>query len=315
MMKLPGGIIRLFRKDANTYKKKDKDRKEKTVNISSREYHEMKEYIQELEQILDSNIDAVERMKSNFLQNICHEIRTPLNAVLGFTSLLVHVDVPDNKKKEYLRRIKSGSTQFLRTMDKLIDASLIESGQLELEYERISLQNLMYELHEYIADRCIEASKSQSKLDIVVDIDPQFSDLFIKTDKYRLQQVFHNLIDNALSNTYEGYIKIGYRKINEKNVLFFVKDTGSGIQIDTDENIFDHFVRLRTENENFNERGLGLGLSIAKGILQLMDGEIWMEPNQTTGTIFNFVLPTENKIISPVKNKTGRKKENVITNS
>lgn len=291
------------------FHRKPGKRGNKTVEIDKQEYEEMKLYISELEQVLESNMAVVEEMKSSFLHNVYHEIRTPLNAILGFTSLLVHVDLSERKRQEYFDKIKSSSSDFLKIIDKLVDASLLETNQMPIETQRFAVKDMLTELEQQVQQEVDRTGKT-NKVEVKLDIDKQCDDLQIEADKNRLLQVYHNLIDNALKFTKEGDIEIGYRKINTDSVLFFVKDSGIGLQDDTADSIFDAFVRYQND-ELYDKRGLGLGLSICKGVVELMKGEIWVEADRYQGTIFNFALPlkfTNKKIQIPSTNR-----ENVMT--
>jgi two-component system CheB/CheR fusion protein len=286
-----------------------KEKTGNTMEIEVDKYEEMNLYIRDLENVLESNMSVVDKMKSSFLQNIYHEIRTPLNAILGFTSLLVHVDLPTRKKNEYLNKVKSSSGDFLKIIDNLVDASLLETDQIRIESKRIPLSKLMTELEEYTNQEIKALNKKN--ITVKVDIDKQNETLEIQTDKYRLLQVFYNLLDNAIKFTEKGCIELGYRKINNSNVLFFVKDSGIGLQDDTADSIFDAFARYQ-HNELYDKRGLGLGLSICKGMVELMQGEIWVESNQFKGSVFNFALPLEYN--NKRKQIPNTQKKNVKTN-
>ena len=126
----------------------------------------------------------------------------------------------------------------------------------------------------------------------------------VQTDATRLAQILTNLISNAIKYTNEGYINFGYKE-NAENILFYVKDSGIGIKEDNIQNIFDRFTKL-DDSSNITYRGAGIGLSIAKKIVELLNGKIWVESKIGKGSNFYFTLPLKSEprpLISDVESK------------
>jgi signal transduction histidine kinase len=115
------------------------------------------------------------------------------------------------------------------------------------------------------------------------------SDVFIKTDSQRLLQILNNLVGNALKFTDRGFVEIGYR-LKDREVLFFVKDTGIGISEEGLNKIFDRFHKLTGDSKSIYG-GNGLGLTITKNLVEALNGKIWVESTEGVGTAFYFSLP------------------------
>ncbi|MBE0654415.1 MAG: hypothetical protein IH594_11490 [Bacteroidales bacterium] len=120
----------------------------------------------------------------------------------------------------------------------------------------------------------------------------------IYSDSYRLNQILSNLMHNALKFTSKGVIEFGYKVLADKaKIHFFVKDSGKGVLFEKAQSIFDKFEKLEEEHTK-NEGGIGLGLTLAKGLIELLGGEIWFENNEFKGTTFHFTVDYFRKNIS-----------------
>ena len=229
-------------------------------------------------------------LKSVFLANMSHEIRTPLNAIIGFSQLLAEEEVDASMRKEYINMINTNSNQLLNLIADIIDLAKIESGQ-------VTINETVFNLNEFIKELNInykELIKGVGKDDLLIlkiKLPIKSEDIFVKTDKNRLKQVFDNLVNNALKFTKKGKITIGYKIINPLNkVEFFVKDTGIGIQKSKQEFIFNRFHQLKM-SAHTKAKGAGLGLAISKDIIELMGGEIAVESEFGKGATFLFSIP------------------------
>ena len=118
-----------------------------------------------------------------------------------------------------------------------------------------------------------------------------YRDRTLKLDKYRLRQIFTNLLDNAFKFTQNGSVEIGCKLYQKSNLLFWVKDTGIGISKNKQAIIFDRFRQAEDHLTTREYGGTGLGLSIVQGIIKLMNGKIWLESEPGHGTTFFFSLP------------------------
>jgi len=251
-------------------------------------FKELGKRIKKLENLLQKKEKEMERIKSVFLTHISHEIRTPMNAIIGFSNLLVHDELTQDQKNLYLQYINSSSESLLNLIERLIDLAMLEAGQIEIHKEKCSLNELFDELY-FVFNREKHIQEKNS-VALLMNKPLRSGDPVVLTDPLRLKQVMSNLIQNALKFTEKGVIEFGYHIENSETILFFVKDTGRGISIDEQQKVFDSF-RKQDGPPTTDNRGLGLGLPIAKGLVELMEGEIWVEPNIKRGSVFAFKLP------------------------
>jgi signal transduction histidine kinase len=245
----------------------------------------LKKRITLLEKLLDEKTDCVERAKSIFLKNLYHEIRTPLNAILGFSDLIEMNSISIKEKEDYITHIRESSRDFLRKMDNIIEASIIEAGLLKLSTDECKLYDLMNEIHSYYS---IQKHITERKIAFLLSVPDEYKDLVIQCDSYRLTQVLSNLISNSFKFTPQGIVEFGYY-IQENEIEFFVKDSGIGGLEGKEKVVYKNFSKL-DESDNSKE-GLGLGLSLSKKLVELMSGKIWYKSIRTKGTIFYFTIP------------------------
>ena len=217
------------------------------------------------------------RLKSAFLANMSHEIRTPLNAIVGFSGILASTD-EEQEKQEYVSIIENNNTLLLQLISDILDLSKIEAGTLEFQYSNIDLNKTMNEL----------ASSLQLKINtdrVQLSFHPAMETCFINTEKNRLSQLIINLIGNAMKFTDEGSIRFGY-ELRDKEMYFYVSDTGCGIPKDKQKSVFGRFVKL-----NGFKQGTGLGLSICQTLVEHMGGTIGVNSEEGKGSTFWFTIP------------------------
>lgn len=225
-----------------------------------------------------------DKLKSAFLANVSHEIRTPLNAIVGFSELIAHTQEEEDKKY-YLDIVKTNNTLLLNLINDILDLSKIESG-------RVDLKDSMVDVNELCRELC-EVHQLRAEPGVKVIFENPGDALQMLTDRNRLIQLYSNLISNAVKNTREGSIRVGYRR-KEDVVEFTVQDTGKGIPLEKQAVIFNRFEKL-----DANIQGFGLGLSICKSILEKMGGSIDFESEVGKGSRFRFILPYRQKLTSP----------------
>lgn len=237
-----------------------------------------------------------DRLKSAFLANVSHEIRTPMNAIIGFADLLDDDSFDNETKKQFTHTIKTRSADLLNIINDILDLSRLESGSLKVESLPGSVSEILNELITYYNTK----NKNISKKPIIFNLRnslPIEQDEII-TDFNRLKQVLMNLIDNAFKFTSEGLIEIGCKLKDPETLLFYVKDTGIGIPQKKLEVVFERFRQATDAYLSSKFGGTGLGLSISKGLIELMEGEIWVESKEGKGTIFFFTIPLKLKDLS-----------------
>ncbi len=230
-----------------------------------------------------SKIKAEEgnRLKTAFLTNLSHEIRTPMNGIVGFTGILQEGNLDNEEQKIYLDLIDSSGQRMVRLIDDLVNISKIESGTVELHCSEINLVDFFKEMLLFF-----EKEAHDRNLVLELEQDPDFSKLY--SDKSKLEQIFYNLIKNALKYTKSGYVKFGYITRNS-NVDFFVEDSGEGISPEDHTLIFERFHQVDIENSN--KGGIGLGLSIVKEFVEILGGSIQLNSEINKGSKFYFSLP------------------------
>ncbi len=225
--------------------------------------------------------ETSDKLKSAFLANMSHEIRTPLNAIVGFSRIISESDNAE-ERREYYEIVDANNERLFQLINEILDLSKIESGIVEFTYGPVRLHTLCKEIHDAHVFRCPQG--------VELRFDSPDEALSIHSDKNRIFQVFSNLIGNAFKFTTEGSVSYGYKQEGER-VVFYVKDTGLGIEPEKLGRVFQRFAKLN----NFAQ-GTGLGLSICKTIIERLGGEIAVSSEVGTGTTFTFWLPLENVI-------------------
>ncbi|MCB2194214.1 MAG: response regulator [Bacteroidetes bacterium] len=231
-----------------------------------------------------------DRLKSAFLANMSHEIRTPMNAILGFAELITMPDseVTPAEKENFIKLINNSGNNLLRLIDDIIDISKIEAGQIKIHKKECRLNTALKDIQRSFLE--IRKHKNKEQIDIRVNENVISQNLIINTDILRLNQIFTNLIDNALKFTEDGFIEFGYEIQNKDKLLFFVKDTGVGMDHKKKDMVFDRFTKIEDDKTRLY-RGAGLGLAISKSLVELLGGKIWVESVPEVGSTFYFNLP------------------------
>lgn len=219
-----------------------------------------------------------DKLKSAFLANMSHEIRTPLNAIIGFSDLLQHTDVVE-EREHYMEIINTNNELLLRLIDDILDLSKIESGVVEMHYQEFNLngvvENLAYSLQPRLA--------ANPHIELRVDMPAETN--WVNLDYNRVIQLLTNFTINAIKNTTCGTITMGY-SLQEKGIRIFVQDTGVGIAEEDQSRIFQRFEKI-----NDFVQGTGLGLSICKAIVEAFKGEIGFHSKKGEGSLFWAFIP------------------------
>ena len=167
----------------------------------------------------------------------------------------------------------------------ILDVSLLESNEIELNEDTVNVNNLLDALYLKYKDK-LENAGSPVKL-ILKNPEKQ---LTVKGDQERLRQVISSLLDNAVKFTNNGSITFGAKEENDKNILFFVEDTGIGIDIKYHKLLFERFYKVE-DKKDILFRGTGIGLYLCKRIIDMMQGKIWVESELGKGSCFYFIIP------------------------
>jgi CheY-like chemotaxis protein len=235
--------------------------------------------------------ERANRAKSEFLSSVSHEIRTPLTAILGFIDVLgEHHDLRGGPAEieEHLATIRQNGQFLLALIDDLLDISRIEAGQLRIESEPCSPAAIVSDVVESLRAKA-EAKHLRIEVEFVGAIPPA-----VATDRLRLQQIVVNLLDNAIKFTERGEIRLTVRLIDhpgaDQVLEFAVSDTGIGMTTAEMIGLFQPFYRVPSMAAN-RPGGTGLGLAICKRIARRLGGDITVQSDKASGSIFTLSIP------------------------
>lgn len=221
--------------------------------------------------------------QDQILVNTVHEIRTPVQTIIGTLDLLYDTNL-SNEQKDYVRQIHFGADVLLALVNDILDYSKINSHKMSLENISFDVKTLTEETVQLIS-----MDGFRKNLEVICDVAPSIPDLILGDSK-RIQQILLNLIKNAIKFTKEGYIHIELSQKEENVLLFKVTDSGIGIDIDNKDKIFESYYQGDSSISR-EYGGTGLGLAISKGLVEMMKGEIGVDPNPYGGSIFWFTIP------------------------
>ncbi|UCH14633.1 MAG: response regulator, partial [Bacteroidales bacterium] len=210
---------------------------------------------------------------------------------LGFSNLLLKDNIPEENRREFIRLIIENGNDLLNLINDIIDISKIEAEQLKVNLTKCNLDELFRNIYLYYNDLIIRNKKLQPKVELKFTPGQRTGNTYILSDPHRIRQVLSNLINNAIKFTSKGKIEFGYNVKNRNIIEFFVKDTGIGIDRDKLKFIFKRFEQVE---DSYTRRynGSGLGLTIAKQLVELLGGDIWVESTRGVGSSFYFTLPS-----------------------
>ena len=228
-----------------------------------------------------------DRLKSAFLTNMSHEIRTPMNGIMGFANLLKDMDLSYKDKLQHINVINENCHQLLAIIKDVIDVSKIKTGQIKITNEEFDATEIVDANFNYYKDKC-----DQKGIELIQTFEIPDTKKLLYSDKDKTSRILNKLLDNAIKFTQEGKIEIG-ASYKTRHIEFFVRDTGIGIDSGIKEKIFECFHQSETGMSRTYE-GAGLGLAIAKGFIDRMQGDIWVESKIGKGSVFYFTIPYEN---------------------
>jgi len=227
------------------------------------------------------------RVKSEFVATMTHEFRTPLNAILGFSEVLAEraADRLDDREQRFLHNIRASGEHLLALINSILDLAKIESGKMELNLERVSVEAVCRGLASNF-EPLVAANGLALEIDIPSDLPP------IVTDEGKLRQIVYNLMGNAIKFTPAGGRVRVAAAAEDRRVRIEVTDTGIGIPEEHIESVFERFKQVDSSASRRYD-GSGLGLAIVHELVRLLRGEVSVESAVGKGSTFIVTLPLE----------------------
>lgn len=228
-----------------------------------------------------------DRLKSAFLANMSHEIRTPLSAIVGFSNILAKNELADDLERiECQSLIEKNSKSLMVLINDVVEMAKIESGEIHMNPTTFEVNQFIDDVYAVFSAELVKKGRSTLRL---FTQKASEKDLYIITDANRLNQITNNLISNAIKFTPKGFVEFGYA-YEDKELIFFVRDSGIGIEEDKKEVIFKMFRQADLDIAG-EYGGTGLGLSISQKLIELMGGKIWVESIVGVGSTFFYSIP------------------------
>jgi len=230
---------------------------------------------------MTDELNAMEKMRQEFVSNVSHEIQSPLTSIKGFARALQDNNLSEEKRKHYLTIIETETTRLSKLSQNLLKLTLLES-------EEYTPERMTYRLDQQLKQIVLNSEPLWAEKEIELELN--LEKVHITADQESMSQVWINLIHNSIKFTPSGGTITIQLKEYEKVVEVFIRDSGIGISKEQKQHIFERFYKADT-SRNRTYGGSGLGLAIVKKVLDLHQGEIKVESEEGNGTEFIVCIP------------------------
>jgi PAS domain S-box-containing protein len=248
---------------------------------------EREEFFNELE-ILNTELEKANRLKDEILANTSHELRTPLTKILGNLKLVLdHLYEDEDEMEEFIKMAYKDTQSLSTIINSLLEMSRIQSGYIDVELTEIDVQELVDDIQLIFG-----LNLKKKGIELGFDLNGVAGGT-IRCDRKILSQILNHLMSNAVKFTKEGKIMVGMKVEEDHDILFWVEDTGVGIDPAIVDNPFKPFVQLDgSATRRFG--GTGMGLAVSKSLVELMGGTITLESEgEGKGTRVSFSIPNK----------------------
>ena len=234
--------------------------------------------------ILFRKLKEVDKMKDEFISMASHELRTPITTLKGFLSMMKEDNYNnlDDQGKKNLKIMEVSTNRLNSLVEDLLNVSRIEQGRLQVKLEEVNTKDILKNTADEFS-LIIEKKGLELKLKLEEELSNNLA------DQDRLKQILVNLMGNAIKYTKKGQIELTAKK-DKDNIIISIKDSGIGISAKDREGLFTKFHRVKNE-ETKGITGTGLGLWITKQLVELMNGEIYVDSIEHVGTQVSFTIP------------------------
>ena len=241
----------------------------------------------ELERERVHNLQQLEQMKSEFLFAVSHQLRTPLTSIKVSSEMLTdpEMQMPEPSQRRLIGTIKHSARDLETYITTILDFARLENAKIELKRELTDFNEVIHEVAEVLTP--------QIKLrEQFLELPSTDSGVLVNVDRHRVKQILSILIENAVKFTPRGgHISVQHQG-SDAGLYIEVRDSGPGISLEDQQKIFNAYYQARSGRPRDTD-GLGLGLAVAKKLVELHGGQIWVESNPNEGAAFIFTLPTE----------------------
>jgi Signal transduction histidine kinase len=220
------------------------------------------------------------------LAGMSHEMRTNMNAIVAFSFLMGREGCDETERMEFSNQILSSCEQIIGLFDNFLDSAIIETGNSKADLKVCKLNNILYDLLNEFRENL---SKGSNKDLVLVAENSLTDDVEVIIDSNRVFRVIRNLFQNSLKNTKSGYIKVGYY-FRDNNLTFYVIDSGQGYFKCKE---FLHTEDLNESLTKYNDTCSAVNITLAKNLIQLLEGSVWIECNGLTGSAIYFTIPVK----------------------